>query len=192
MNLRLPKYTIILVILSFGSFGVLVGESSSYSSLLAEYKKGNYSLVASNAKKAIDSSNYRLQDERILLLYTASDSDWKEMDRVLEGVYSNSKERSSVLYRSIYLYMERCLVLGNTKMVEKWGYRFRLEATSSPKYLDGLYVYASMFYETKRPKDSLFIISIALKEKPPPGLVAKLERIRSSILSENKSLGMVD
>jgi hypothetical protein len=192
MNVRLPKFTIILVILSFGSFGVLAEEPSSYSSLLSEYKKGNYSFVASRAKEAIVSTNYLPKDERILLLYTASDSDWKEMDRILEGVYSNSKERSTVLYNSIYLYMERCLVLGNTKMVEKWGYRFRLEAASSPKYLDGLYVYASMFYESKRPKDSLFIISIALKEKPSPGLAAKLERIRSAILSENKSLGMAD
>jgi hypothetical protein len=49
-----------------------------------------------------------------------------------------------------------------------------------------LYVYASMFYETKRPKDALFIINLALKENPEPSIKTKILRVKFAISSENK------
>lgn len=156
----------------------LSANENEFSSLLAEFKKGNYSLVSQRSKLEIEKQNYSPNDERLILLFISSSSDGKEMDEVMEKSYNLSSRRNSVFYNSVYLLMERGLVLGDHQLVEKWGYRFRQNGKSSTRYEDGLYLYASMFYESKRWKDSMFIIHLALQESPSKVLKAKLNRLK--------------
>lgn len=68
--------------------------------------------------------------------------------------------------------------MGDHSLVEKWGFRFRKNGKSSSRYGEGLYIYASMFYETNRFKDSNYVIHLALQESPSRVLRAKLRRLK--------------
>ncbi|MCC5816288.1 MAG: hypothetical protein JJT78_16175 [Leptospira sp.] len=155
-------------------------------SLKNEFKKGNYSFVAAKSKETIEKEEYQPKDERLVLLFVSSSSSLSEMDGLLEKCYQANSNRGSVFYNSIYLFMERGLVVGDHSNVEKWGYRFRQNGQQSSRYAEGLYLYASMFYESNRPKDALFVISLALKESPPAVLQSKLFRLKDFIDLEQK------
>lgn len=152
-----------------------------FPNLMAEFKKGNYSFVATKTKEWIVAEKYTPKDERYILLFISSASSLADMDAVLEKCFQANSERGSVFYNSVYLFMERGLVASDSVAVEKWGYRFRQHGRSSSRYAEGLYIYASMFYESNRPKDCLFVISLAMKESPNSVLKSKLGRLKDSI-----------
>lgn len=187
-NTKMPLLFLIywIVIPSTAAWAV---EGMDFTSLMSEFRKGNYKWVAKQTKTAIEAEQYLPKEEKLFVLYMSSESHWKEMDRVLEERYNRSPNRGAVFYNAVYLLLERALVLGNASLVEKWGYRFRLEGSTSPRYVDGLYVYATHFYETKRYKDASFLLHLAQKEKPKPALAQRIAHLRQAILTESQETG---
>jgi tetratricopeptide (TPR) repeat protein len=99
----------------------------------------------------------------------------------MDRVYVTNKELTPIFYNSVFLLLERGLVVGDVKLVEKWGFRFRKNGQPSSRYAEGLYIYASMFYEIGRYQDANFILSLALKENPPKVVEDKILRLRDFI-----------
>jgi hypothetical protein len=179
-------FGVIPILFSLLPWGTIHSSNIDFNALKSEFKKGNYSFVAAKSKETIENEDFRPKDERLILLFVSSSSSLEEMDGLLEKCYQANPDQGSVFYNSIYLFMERGLVVGDHSNVEKWGYRFRQNGQKSSRYAEGLYLYASMFYESNRPKDALFVISLALKESPPAVLQSKLFRLRDFIDLEQK------
>lgn len=153
----------------------------SADSLIVEFKNSNYSLVASKSREVILNQFYKPKDQRYLILYLSSATDLQEMDRILEEVYSKKEKNSSYLSNAIYLLLERSLVANSSALGEKWGFRFRQDAEESSRYAEGLFLYASVLYQNKKEKDSLFITNLALNQNPNNNLKEKILNLRNSI-----------
>jgi len=161
-------------------------DSTSYGwdGLLAEFKKGNYSLVAKESKKEIDGSDCREVNLRFLLIYISSSSNLEEMDSTMESCYNNNKNLDRNFFNSNFLLLERAVVSGNPTIGEKWGYRFRKDGSISSRYAEGLYLYATLFYQTKKFKDSLFILNLVPLQEPNSILNVKIQRLKSAVKSQ--------
>ncbi len=146
--------------------------------LRSEFQRGNYQAVERTAKEAIEKASYRLQDYRLVSLYVYVASDLRRADTLLERVYINSKEHSPAFYNAIVSFMERALVAGDLKLVEKWGYRFRYKGKLASRYAEGLYLYACLLHEMGRYQDANFVLSLALKESPDRILQKKIDRLK--------------
>jgi hypothetical protein len=153
----------------------------SADSLLVEFKNANYSFVASKAKEAIRNQSYKPKDQRYLILYLSSATDLIEMDRILEEVYIQKDNNNTYLSNAVYLLLERSLVANIPSLGEKWGFRFRQDGEGSTRYADGLYLYASVLYQNKKEKDSLFITNLALNQNPNASVKEKILTLRNAI-----------
>ncbi|WP_061223579.1 hypothetical protein [Leptospira weilii] len=137
-NRLLVSVFVLFVLFSQGS--VL---STDFSDVYDFYKKGNYDTLVKVSRAALQKEEI---DYRILLLYTSAEKDPEEIDKTLRSIYEKKGSHPGIFYNSVFLFLERCLVLEDESSGIYWGKVFTENGTSSVRYAEGLYTYACILY----------------------------------------------
>lgn len=156
--------------------------STDFSDVYDFYKKGNYDTLVKVSRVALRREEV---DYKILLLYTASEKDPEEIDKTLRSIYEKKESHPGIFYNSVFLFLERCLVLGDELSGIYWGKIFTEKGSSSVRYAEGLYTYACILYEAGNFSEAKQIL-VKLKEF---GTIQKLvKKIRILELSIEKKM----
>lgn len=156
--------------------------STDFSDVYDFYKKGNYDTLVKVSRVALRREEV---DYKILLLYTASEKDPEEIDKTLRSIYEKKESHPGIFYNSVFLFLERCLVLGDESSGIYWGKIFTEKGSSSIRYAEGLYTYACILYEAGNFSEAKQIL-VKLKEF---GTIQKLvKKIRILELSIEKKM----
>ncbi len=146
---------------------------TDFSDVYDFYKKGNYDTLVKVSRTALRKEEV---DYRILLLYTAAEKDPEEIDKTLRSIYEKKESHPGIFYNAVFLFLERCLVLGDEPSGIYWGKIFIENGTSSVRYAEGLYTYACILYEAGKFPEAKQILS-KLKESKSTEKLAKKIRI---------------
>lgn len=110
------------------------------------YKKGNYDVLVRVSRPLLKQGEV---DYKILLLYVASEPNIEEIDKTLTSIYSRHKDHPGIFYNSVYLFLERALVLEAYESGIRWGKVFLEKGESSVRYTEGIYTHACILYSSK-------------------------------------------
>ncbi|PJZ49025.1 hypothetical protein CH362_11335 [Leptospira saintgironsiae] len=146
------------------------------------YKKGNYDTLVKVSRSGLRSGEL---DYKILLLYVASESSLEEIDKTLLSIYSRSKEQPSIFYNSVFLFLERALVLESYESGTRWGKIFLNKGESSVRYFEGVYTYACILYSSQEYEAASSILA-KLKSVPADSKLGKRIRILEMNLEKRK------
>lgn len=136
----------------------IFADDSEFSIIFADYKKGNYDSVSRLSERHLTASNSE-KDPRIFFLYVSTESNWTKLKKNITKSPEPHFLNSTQFWNAIYLFMERALVFGENDLIVKWGKEFQKNAKQSPKYADGLYIYATSVLELKNIEEAKRIIS---------------------------------
>ncbi|WP_167396414.1 hypothetical protein [Leptospira johnsonii] len=146
------------------------------------YKKGNYDTLVKVSRSGLRSGEL---DYKILLLYVASESSLEEIDKTLLSIYSRSKEQPSIFYNSVFLFLERALVLESYESGARWGKIFLNKGESSVRYSEGVYTYACILYSSQEYEAASSVLA-KLKSVPADSKLGKRIRILEIGLEKKK------
>ncbi|MGJ4747612.1 hypothetical protein ACQV5M_14725 [Leptospira sp. SA-E8] len=146
------------------------------------YKKGNYDTLVKVSRSGLRSGEL---DYKILLLYVASESSLEEIDKTLLSIYSRSKEQPSIFYNSVFLFLERALVLESYGSGTRWGKIFLTKGESSVRYSEGVYTYACILYSSQEYEAASSVLA-KLKSVPDDSKLGKRIRILEMNLEKRK------
>lgn len=146
------------------------------------YKKGNYDTLVKVSRSGLRSGEL---DYKILLLYVASESSLEEIDKTLLSIYSRSKEQPSIFYNSVFLFLERALVLESYESGARWGKIFLNKGESSVRYSEGVYTYACILYSSQEYETASSVLA-KLKSVPSDSKLGKRIRILEIGLEKKK------
>ncbi|WP_394854562.1 hypothetical protein [Leptospira ellisii] len=147
--------------------------STDFSDVYDFYKKGNYDTLVRVSRPAL---NREEVDYRILLLYTAAEKDPEQIDKTLRSIYERKRSHPGIFYNSVFLFLERCLVLEDSEAGIRWGKIFLEFGASSVRYAEGLYAYACILYEAEKFDEAKRVL-IKLKESKSSDRLNKKIRI---------------
>ncbi|EMO10339.1 hypothetical protein LEP1GSC137_2358 [Leptospira borgpetersenii str. Noumea 25] len=147
------------------------------------YKKGNYDTLVKVSRVALRKEEI---DYRILLLYTSAEKDPEEIDKTLRSIYEKKGSHPGIFYNSVFLFLERCLVLEDESSGIYWGKIFSENGTSSVRYAEGLYTYACILYEAGKFSEAKQIL-IKLRELKSAEKLAKKIRILELSVEKKRS-----
>ncbi len=77
--------------------------------------------------------------------------------------------------------MERALVFGENDLIVKWGKDFQKHAKQSPKYADGLYIYATSAYELKNIEEAKRILSQIEEQALSENMKSMFQKLKYSL-----------
>lgn len=170
---------------SFGSAFVLFHlflqspiSSTDFSDVYDFYKKGNYDTLVKVSRTALRKEEV---DYRILLLYVAAEKDPEEIDKTLRSIYEKKDSHPGIFYNSVFLFLERCLVLEDESSGVYWGKIFKERGSSSVRYAEGLYTYACILYEAEKFAEAKQILSKLKELKNAEKLNKKIRILELSI-----------
>ncbi|WP_425269328.1 hypothetical protein [Leptospira andrefontaineae] len=146
------------------------------------YKKGNYDTLVKVSRSGLRSGEL---DYKILLLYVASESSLEEIDKTLLSIYSRSKEQPSIFYNSVFLFLERALVLESYESGARWGKIFLTKGEASVRYSEGVYTYACILYSSQEYEAASSILA-KLKSVSADSKLGKRIRILEMNLEKRK------
>ncbi|MFB5652558.1 hypothetical protein ACE5IS_18095 [Leptospira wolffii] len=169
-------FLFILFFVSGSSYGVDFEEVYEY------YKKGNYNTLVRASRQELRSGEV---DYKILLLYVASESNLEEIDKTLTSIYSRTKSQPAIFYNSVYLFLERALVLEAYEAGSRWGKIFLDKGESSIRYGEGVYTYACILYSSQDYDSSREILE-HVKSVPRDSKLGKRIRILEMSLDRVK------
>ncbi|XDD49411.1 hypothetical protein AB3N59_13500 [Leptospira sp. WS92.C1] len=152
--------------------------STDFSDIYDFYKKGNYDTLVKVSRSALRKEEI---DYRILLLYTASEKDPEEIDKTLKSIYDRKESHPGIFYNSVFLFLERCLVLENIESGLYWGKIFLERGSSSVRYAEGLYTYACILFEDGKFSEAKQILSKLKEWKSTEKLNKKIRILELSI-----------
>ncbi|TGM02519.1 hypothetical protein EHQ79_09200 [Leptospira jelokensis] len=157
---------------------LLWSESSGFSLLYTEFKKGNYSLVSKQSLQYLSGSEPD-KDPRIFFLYVSTEENWSNL-KLRVGKEVSANFRSSVHYwNSIYLFMERALVFGESDLLVVWGKEFQKSGKQSPKYNDALLLYGFGLLDLKNDLEAKKIFSEIESNSPSKQILSQLEELKT-------------
>ncbi|EMJ97173.1 hypothetical protein LEP1GSC192_3454 [Leptospira sp. B5-022] len=156
--------------------------SVDFDQIYEYYKKGNYDTLVKVSRSGLRSGEL---DYKILLLYVASESNLEEIDKTLLSIYSRSKEQPSIFYNSVFLFLERALVLESYESGSRWGKIFLYKGESSVRYSEGVYTYACILYSSQEYEAASSVLA-KLKSVPADSKLGKRIRILEIGLEKKK------
>ncbi|TGL44709.1 hypothetical protein EHQ49_04365 [Leptospira perdikensis] len=158
---------------------LLWGETSGFSTLYSEFKKGNYATVSKGSLQYLNTVDGE-KDPRIFFLYVSTEENWSQLKtKVAKDAPPNFK--SSVHYwNAIYLFMERSLVFGESDLLIEWGKEFQKSGKQSPKYNDAMLLYGLGLMDLKNESEAKRIFSEIESNSPSKHVLSQLEEIKSS------------
>ncbi|TGL64616.1 hypothetical protein [Leptospira sarikeiensis] len=146
------------------------------------YKKGNYDILVRVSRPALRSGEF---DYKILLLYVASEASLEEIDKTLLSIYGRSKEQPAIFYNSVFLFLERALVLEAYESGARWGKIFMSKGESSVRYSEGVYTYACILYSSQEYEAANSVLD-KIKSVPSDSKLGKRIRILEMNLDKKK------
>lgn len=152
--------------------------STDFSDVYDFYKKGNYDTLVKVSRTALRKEEV---DYRILLLYTAAEKDPEEIDKTLRSIYEKKDSHPGIFYNSVFLFLERCLVLEDESSGIFWGKIFTEHGSSSVRYAEGLYTYACILYEAGKFSESKRILTKLKESKSTEKLIKKIRILELSL-----------
>lgn len=156
------------------SHGYLYGDD--FSEAHTEFKRGNYGVVRSLTTKSIKAQPKEI-DPRMLFLYTSTESNPKEIDKILTSVKSPYLYESNLYWKSIKIYLDRLFVLGDNELLIKWGKHLIKDGKGSTYYLDGMLLYAVSLKELQNTREAQQCLS-EIEEGNRPDLIEKVQALR--------------
>ncbi len=138
-------------------FCPILSKTPDFEKVHDEFKRGNYSQASSISIQYIKSQEFSNYDERFLIIYITGEKQINEIHWVLKKSLEKKPDRSSIFYNSIYLLLERALVLKDFNKGIYWGAIYEKEGGSSKKYEEGMYLYACILLESGKKAQSVAI-----------------------------------
>lgn len=152
--------------------------STDFSDVYDFYKKGNYDTLVKVSRSALRKEEV---DYRILLLYTAAEKDPEEIDKTLRSIYEKKSSHPGIFYNSVFLFLERCLVLEDESSGIHWGRIFSEHGAASVRYAEGLYTYACILFEAGKFPEAKQVLSKLKEWKSTEKLNKKIRILELSI-----------
>ncbi|ABZ93051.1 hypothetical protein EHQ92_06155 [Leptospira biflexa] len=157
---------------------LLWSEASGFTSLYAEFKKGNYSLVSKQSLQYLNGAEPE-KDPRIFFLYVSTEENWSNLKSKVGKEKSPNFRLSPHYWNGIYLFMERALVFGESDLLVEWGKDFQKNGKQSPKYNDALLLYGLGLLDLKNESEAKKIFSEIESNSPSKHILSQLEEIKS-------------
>lgn len=145
---------------------ILWSETSGFSTLYAEFKKGNYSIVSKQSLQYLNGAESE-KDPRIFFLYVSTEENWSNLKSKVGKEVSPNFRVSPHYWNAIYLFMERALVFGESDLLVEWGKEFQKSGKQSPKYNDALLLYGLGLMDLKNESEAKKF-SLKLSRIHPP------------------------
>lgn len=158
----------------------IFGEESEFSTIFAEYKKGNYESVARHSESHITSSLTE-KDPRIFFLYVSTESNWTRLKKNIPTSPPPNFQKSVQFWNAIFLFLERALVFGENDLIVRLGKDFQKFANQSPKYSEGLYIYATSLMELKNIDETKKVLNQLEELKLTPNQKHLISELKSNL-----------
>ncbi|PJZ38149.1 hypothetical protein CH354_02605 [Leptospira levettii] len=157
---------------------ILWSDSSSFSTLYSEFKKGNYSLVSKQSLQYLNGRESE-KDPRIFFLYVSTEENWSKLKSNLSKENSPNFRLSPHYWNAVYLFMERALVFGESDLLIEWGKDFQKNGKQSPKYNDALLLYGLGLMDLKNESEAKKVFSEIESNSPSKHILLQLEEIKT-------------
>ncbi|WP_244245480.1 hypothetical protein [Leptospira kemamanensis] len=157
---------------------LLWSETSGFSTLYTEFKKGNYSLVSKQSLQYLNGREPE-KDPRIFFLYVSTEENWSQLKSKVGKEVSPNFRSTPHYWNAIYLFMERALVFGESDILVEWGKEFQKSGKQSPKYNDALLLYGFGLMDLKNDSEAKKIFSEIESNSPSKHIVSQLEELKS-------------
>nr|WP_244280386.1 hypothetical protein [Leptospira harrisiae] len=158
---------------------LLWGEVSGFSTLYAEFKKGNYATVSKGSLQYLNGTENE-KDPRIFFLYVSTEENWGQLKTEVVRKAPPNFRSSTHYWNAIYLFMERALVFGESDLLIEWGKEFQKSGKQSPKYNDALLLYGLGLLDLKNEPEAKKVFSEIESNSPSKHVLSQLEEIKSS------------
>lgn len=146
----------------------------SYAEVYSEFLKGNYKTSSKFAKQYITSSGFQVPDERYFILYATGEEELSELDHIFGKSYATKKERTPQFFNSIFLILERAIVLEELSIGKKWGKIYEERGKLSKKYDEGLYLYGGILKLDKKEEEAKLVLEKAIQSTDDKALREKM------------------
>ncbi|MDF3819478.1 tetratricopeptide repeat protein [Leptospira sp. 96542] len=178
LNFKLIQRALIFLI--FPLTTVLWSEEVSFNNLFAEYKRGNYELVAKQSLGHLN-SGVSEKDPRIFFLYISTEESWYLIKKMTERETTPHFKNSVHYWNSIYLCMDRAIVFGETDKIVEWGKQFQKSGKQSPKYPDALLLYSIALIDLKNLSEARRVVDELEKLSPNEDLKKQILEIKTTL-----------